>query len=305
MLETLFRPLGDDLVYGWELFLGDAFLLMSIALLAFELFKYFVQKRLSWVLTGDTITNFITYGLSIVIGFTLLAGVYLGAYFSLQPFALLDIGTNWATIALCVVAADLAYYWEHRFTHRVGVAWATHTVHHSSPYFNQSVAYRFGPMDGVWPIFFHLPLVLIGFNPFVVFFSEIFVQLYQAPLHTTLIKRLPRPLEAVLNTPSHHRVHHGSNPEYMDRNYGGIFIIWDRMFGTFAREEATVEFGTPQPVNSVNPLVVFFHGITRLARKVWHAPGLGNKLACLTMPPGWQPTAAAATPGLASPGERI
>ena len=167
--------------------------------------------------------------------------------------------TPWS-IALCVALADLAYYWEHRFTHRVGVGWATHSVHHSSPYFNISVAYRFGPLDGFFSLFFHVPLVIAGFNPIL-----------------------------VLNTPSHHRVHHGSNRQYIDKNYGGIFIVWDRLFGTFEEEREKVVYGIISPLDSVNPFVVFFHGLTRLYRKVMAARGPGAKLACLLRPLGWTP----------------
>ena len=175
---------------------------------------------------------------------------------------------------------------------RVGIAWASHTVHHSSPNFNISVAYRFGPMDDLWPVFFHIPLVLVGFNPFVVFFAEVFVQLYQTALHTEVIGKLPRPIEGIMNTPSHHRVHHGANDEYIDKNYGGIFIIWDRMFGTFAEEKDEVVYGITKPIDSVNPFVVFFHGLTRLWQEVRDTEGLRNKFALLIKPPGWRPEAA-------------
>ncbi len=150
--------------------------------------------------------------------------------------------------------------------HRVNLLWATHSVHHSSPFFNISVAYRFGPMDGVWPIFFHLPLVFLGFNPFVVFFAEMFVQLFQTALHTEAVKKLPRPFEWIFNTPSHHRVHHASNRKYLDANYAGIFIIWDRLFGTFVKEDEKIVYGLVKPIPEINsplrflasPLVAFF-----------------------------------------------
>ena len=173
--------------------------------------------------------------------------------------------------------------------HRCALGWATHTVHHSSPYFNISVAYRFGPLDGVMPFFFHLPLAMLGFNPIVIIFAEGFVQLYQTLLHTEVVKKLPRPVEYLFNTPSHHRVHHGSNPEYIDKNYAGILIIWDRMFGTFAEEKAKVNFGITVPVNTINPLKVFFVGLTRLASQVSACKGISAKLGTLIMPPGWKP----------------
>ncbi|MEM8498125.1 MAG: sterol desaturase family protein [Pseudomonadota bacterium] len=286
-MNELLESLSDDTIYGWETFLGEWFFSISLGFLAIELVLYAFRKKLSTNLVGDSLTNFATLLMSLGIAYLLLGAFYLSAYAYTAQFALFDIDSNWATIAVCVVLADLAYYWEHRFTHRVGMAWATHSAHHSSPHFNISVAYRFGPMDGFWPIFFHLPLVLLGFNPFVVFFAEVFVQLYQTALHTEVIKKFPRPVEAVMNTPSHHRVHHGSNEEYLDANYGGIFIIWDRMFGTFAREVAPVKFGLVTPLNSINPFQAFFHGFVRLGRKVAKADGWQNKLKTVIAPPEW------------------
>ena len=288
-MDWLTRPMAELAVYDWEEFLGEWFFYLSLAFLAFELLRYVVIKKMNWTLAGDTVANFVTLGMFLLLSYALFGALYLSAYFYFHQFAVFDIGVSWGTVILCVVAADLAYYWEHRFTHRVGIGWATHTVHHSSPFFNISVAYRFGPLDGLWPIFFHLPLVLIGFNPFVVFFAEAFVQLYQTILHTEVIKKLPRPIEYVMNTPSHHRVHHGANDKYIDKNYAGIFIIWDRMFGTFAEETEKVAYGITKPVDSVNPLTIFFHGLIRIGRQVVEAKGLGNKLAILIKPPGWQP----------------
>jgi len=287
-MDWLFKSLTEDEVYGWETYLGDWFFVFALGFLALEFVRYAILKKTSWKLVGDTITNYITLAMFIGLNFLLLAGLYLSAYVWTSQFALFDLSINWATILICVVLADFAYYWEHRFMRRVNFAWATHSVHHSSPFFNISVAYRFGPMDGVWPIFFHLPLVLLGFNPFVVFFAEMFVQIYQTILHTEWIKKMPRPVEAVMNTPSHHRVHHGSNKKYLDKNYAGIFIIWDKMFGSFATEEEEVVYGLVKPINSINPLVAFFHGFWRLGGKIKNAKGISNKWNYFVGPPDWE-----------------
>ena len=286
-MDWLFPPLAEAAVYEWEQFFSDWFFVFALAFLAFELIRYVAKKKVTWKLVGDVVTNYVTLVFYLGLGYVVYAAFYISIFFHFHQFAVFDIDINWATIAICVVLADLAYYWEHRFMHRVGVAWATHTVHHSSPHFNISVAYRFGPMDDLWPAFFHLPLVLVGFNPFVVFFAEMFVQLYQTALHTEVIRKLPRPIEAIMNTPSHHRVHHGSNDEYIDKNYGGIFILWDRIFGTFAEEREKVIYGITRPIESVNPFVVFFHGLTRLGRQMASTKGALNKLALLVKPPGW------------------
>jgi len=278
----------EDIIY-WESVIGDYFFVASLVFLAFELVRYIVKKQIAKGVIADAVTNFVTLALFIGISYLVLATLYLATFSYVSQFAVFDIQINWATTVICIVLADLLYYWEHRFMHRVNVAWATHTVHHSSSHFNISVAYRFGPMDAVWPILFSVNLVLLGFDPFVVFFSEMFVQLYQTVLHTESIKRLPRPIEAIFNTPSHHRVHHGVNKIYWDKNYGGIFIVWDRIFGTFVEEQETVRYGVSEPVETTNPFIVFFHGFARLIRDIKPIPGFTNKLLALIKPPSWTP----------------
>lgn len=152
-----------------------------------------------------------------------------------------------------------------------------------------SVAYRFGPLDPILPLVFSIPLVMLGFDPFLVIMVEIFVQVFQTLLHTEMFKKLPKPIEYLFNTPSHHRVHHGSNKQYWDKNYAGILIIWDRMLGTFEPEEETVVYGVSEPINSNNPIIVFFHGMTRFYKKLQTIDGLGNKLRAFIKPPDWMP----------------
>lgn len=288
--------LGPDLfdpvtIYVWEELIGNWFFVASMAFLGVEIIRYGVQRRLTWNLTGDTVTNFITLIMFLAIVYVA-AAAYVGAFFYVyENYALAYIPINGWTIAACIVAADFAYYWEHRFMHRVGFAWATHTVHHSSPNFNISVAYRFGPLDGLLPIFFHMPLTVFGFHPFLIFFSEAMVQFYQTALHTEFFGKLWRPIELIMNTPSHHRVHHGSNPQYLDKNYAGIFIIWDRMFGTFEEEDEKVVYGLVKPIESNNPFVAFFHGFSRLASDMANAGSFKGALACLIMAPGENPAA--------------
>lgn len=278
-----------DEIYFYDAWVNAWVFYVSLAALALEAVRYFLRKKISWQLVGDSLTNFATF--YAVIGIIIVtSAVYVGGYYTVYyNFALTHLPINVWTIAVCIVLADLLYYWEHRATHRIGVGWATHTVHHSSPHFNISVAYRFGPLDTVVPFVFYLPLLIVGFNPAVVFFSESIVLLYQTFLHTEAVGKLPRPVEAVMNTPSHHRVHHGRNAQYIDKNYAGIFIIWDKLFGTFAEENEPVVYGITDPIDSVNPLTVFFHGLTRLARQVITTNGAANKLAHLYRPPGWTP----------------
>ena len=143
----------------------------------------------------------------------------------------------WSWIVL-FFAEDLCYYWFHRMHHQVRLLWAAHVNHHSSQYFNLSTALRqpwFTPITG--PMFW-LPLALLGYQPAMILTAQAVSLIYQFWIHTETVRKLPRPLEWLLNTPSHHRVHHGKNVAYLDRNHGGVLIIWDRLFGTFARERA-------------------------------------------------------------------
>lgn len=295
-MDWLLTPLAVSDFSRWEEALASWFFLLSLAFLGFEVVRYLVLKQFKWALLGDTLANFATQIMFLVITYGLMGGLYLATYAFAAQFALFDIPTSLAIVLVCLVLADLAYYWEHRALHRINLLWATHSTHHSSPFFNISVAYRFGPLDGLWPIFFHLPLVLIGFDPFLVFFCELVVQLFQTALHTEAVKKLPRPIEWLFNTPSHHRVHHGSNPQYIDKNYGGILIIWDRMFGTFAEEKEPVTYGLVEPLPELNtpgrtlaaPFVAFFHGFTRLAEKVASARSLRQVWLSIFGTPEWQ-----------------
>lgn len=288
-MEFMNNAISEAALNAFELTIEEIVFYLSSAFLAVELLRLAIKKMLSWNVIGDTLANFITFFASITINFVSL-GLFLGVfYYAYENLSITHLPTNGWTVFLCLVLADLAYYWEHRFSHRFALAWATHAVHHSSPHYNISVAYRFGPLDGFVPVLFYLPLVMLGFHPLLVLFAEIMVLQYQTFLHTETIGKLPRLIEAVMNTPSHHRVHHGSNPQYLDKNYGGVFIIWDKMFGTFEEEQEKVVYGLTEPLNSVNPLVIFFCGLSWYIKRLIQSPGFGNKLKALVMPPDWEP----------------
>lgn len=285
-MNTLY---SEAQIYAWEIELGDWFYVLSLAFLGFELLRLAARKMLSWNMIGDTVSNFLTQVGFIVITFAVF-GASIGLQFYIfENWSVAQLPINGWTIAASIIFADFLYYWEHRFEHRNGLGWSTHAVHHSSPYFNISVAYRFGPIDSLFPIVFFLPMVVLGFNPILVLFAEAVVLLYQTFLHTETIGKLPKPIEMVFNTPSHHRVHHGSNPQYLDKNYAGMFIIWDRMFGTFEEEKEKVVYGLTEQINSVNPINIFFCGFIWLGKRVARVPGLANKLKAFLMPPDWEP----------------
>ncbi|MGR5130850.1 sterol desaturase family protein [Vibrio alfacsensis] len=205
----------------------------------------------------EVVCNFVLAGLhqatDILTGL-LIAKLYLWWF----DWRLFDIEMTVSTFLLLMVLQDFFYYWFHRASHRIRWMWAAHVVHHSSERMNFSTAFRQSlmyPLAGMW--LFWLPLVIIGFDPKWVVFVVLLNLGLQFFVHTQAIRSLG-PLEWVFNTPSHHRVHHGVNRQYIDKNYAGVLIIWDRMFGTFEPEVEAVRYGISKPVNSFNPFTVTF-----------------------------------------------
>jgi alkylglycerol monooxygenase len=188
----------------------------------------------------------------------------------------------------CFLGVDFLYYWFHRFSHEVNAGWAAHVVHHQSEEYNLTVALRQGALQPAISWVFYLPLALLGFPPLVFLAASSFNTLYQFWIHTRLIGRLG-PLEWVLNTPSHHRVHHGRNPKYIDRNHGGTLIVWDRLFGTFRAEEEEPVYGITRPLRSFNPVWANLQVPTDLARMAARTRRLPDAMRLLGKRPGWRP----------------
>ena len=194
----------------------------------------------------------------------------------------------WWSWVLLIVGLDLAFYLEHRFVHRVRVGWAAHQAHHSSEYFNFTTALR--QKWNPWAeALFWLPFPLLGFEPWTIYAAFGFNLIYQFFVHTERVGTMWRPVELVMNTPSHHRVHHGRDPEYLDRNYAGIFIVWDRMFGTFQRELHRPVYGLTVPVDTYNVLRLQYGAYGELLRDVRCASRWHDKVGYVFMPPGWHP----------------
>jgi len=213
--------------------------------------------------------------------------IYSGVY-ALTP---LRVPVNWWTVLLMLLAQDFFYYWSHRGHHVIRVLWACHVVHHSSRNFNLSTALR-QPWTSLtsWP--FYLPLIALGVHPAALAFCSSVNLVYQFWIHTERVDKLPRPLEFVLNTPSHHRVHHASQGGYLDRNFGGILILWDRLFGSFTAETERPLYGLTKNITTYNPLRVATHEYAAIARDVAAAPAWGDKMRHLLLGPGWRPEAA-------------
>ncbi|MBL8985976.1 MAG: sterol desaturase family protein [Gemmatimonadetes bacterium] len=207
-----------------------------------------------------------------------------GLGFGLDAVALV----SWSVVFLL---DDLAYYWLHRLSHEVNLLWAGHVVHHSSEEYNLTVALRQSSLHGLMSWVFYLPLALLGVPVTMWVVCHGLNLIYQFWIHTRAIDRLPRALEAVLNTPSHHRVHHGVNPRYQDRNYAGVFIIWDRLFGTFEPEVEPPVYGITKPLASWNPIWANLHVFVDLFRTARRTPGWRDKLRVVFGRPGWKPAA--------------
>lgn len=176
-------------------------------------------------------------------------------FMNLVPWS---IPPTWWSYVICLIATDFARYWAHRIAHENRFWWATHVTHHNSEKYNWSVSFRLSWTQHIKIIFF-IPVALMGFHPVVFFICHQIEVLYQFWIHTEYIRKLPKPIEYIFTTPSHHRVHHARNEKYLDKNYGSTFIIWDRLFGTFQPEEEQAEYGITKPVGSYNPITLVFH----------------------------------------------
>lgn len=175
--------------------------------------------------------------------------------YNISPF---QIPATWWSFVLCFIGIDFARYWAHRVSHEQRFWWATHITHHNSEKYNLSVSFRLGWTQHIKIIFF-IPIMLMGFDPFVFFICHQIAVLYQFWIHTEYITKLHPVIEYFFTTPSHHRVHHASDAHYLDKNYGSTFIIWDRMFGTFMPEAERPTYGITKPVESYNPIYLNFH----------------------------------------------
>jgi sterol desaturase/sphingolipid hydroxylase (fatty acid hydroxylase superfamily) len=236
----------------------------------------------------DTLTS-LAFGLgNSVIGLLAGGAIYAAMVWTWQ-FRLVTIPWTWWAWALCFVLDDFTYYVFHRSAHRVRWFWASHVNHHSSQHYNLSTALR-----QTWTgwlalsFIFRFPLLLAGFHPAMVAFVGGVNLIYQFWIHTEVVGRMPRWFEAVMNTPSHHRVHHATNPRYLDANYAGVFIVWDKLFGSFVAETDVepIRYGVVRQLGSFNLLWSVFHEWIGIARDLWTAPWQ-HKLSYLWREPGW------------------
>lgn len=257
-------------------------------LIGVELIYSWVAKKKIYRL-GDAYANIgcgIAEQVSGIFVKVITVGLYSVVY---QNFRLFDVPVNGWTIFLLFLGVDFTYYWAHRLSHEINLFWIGHVVHHQSEDYNLSVALRQGALQKLFTAPFALPLAFLGFSDSWFLYISAFNTLYQFWIHTEAIGKLG-PLEWILNTPSHHRVHHGRDPKYIDKNHAGSLIIWDRMFGTFQAEEERPHYGITKPTATFNPIKAHWLPVVQLFRDVARVRGI-DKIKLLFMPPGWFPKA--------------
>jgi sterol desaturase/sphingolipid hydroxylase (fatty acid hydroxylase superfamily) len=256
-------------------------------LMSIELVYETITKKRTYRL-NDAITNINLGALNQISGiFTkvISIGIYTVVF---EFFAITLLPVDWITFVVLFVLYDLCFYWSHRMAHTVSLFWGGHVVHHQSEDFNLTVALRQSSTAFIWSFPFYLPLAVLGFDPIQFLTVGAFNLLYQFWIHTEHIGKIGW-LEYIINTPSHHRVHHGRDPKYIDKNYAGVFIVWDRMFGTFKEEEGRPTYGITKSLNSWNPLYANFAHYIDLYNYVKQSKSWSDTKNMLFKQPGWLP----------------
>ena len=269
---------------------------MDYIALSVPLFFLLIGVELAWsVGTGRRVYRFNDFvanigcgiGSQVVGAFTkaMIFAIYLWVHDHARLFTLPNSPLTWLATFLLV---DLLYYWFHRLSHEVNFLWAAHIVHHQSEEYNLSVALRQSWWQGLFSFWFYIPIALLGVHPVTIVTVAAFVTLYQFWIHTKALGRLG-PVEWLFNTPSHHRVHHGSDPKYIDRNHAGTLIIWDKLFGTYQAEEEEPIYGITTPLRTWDPVQANFHYYRDLWRLAKRCSKWQDKVRVFLKPPGWRP----------------
>jgi sterol desaturase/sphingolipid hydroxylase (fatty acid hydroxylase superfamily) len=261
------------------------FFLVTVLLeswLAYKQHRDFIEAK-------DSLTS-IGLGLGNLAVGTITKGLAFVTYFYVYThWRIADFQFNWWPVwVFAFLGEDFTYYWVHRISHEIRFYWASHMVHHSSPKYNLAAALRqtwTGNLTGGFLFWAWLPLV--GVHPFIVFFFQQTSLLYQYWIHTEFIQKMPHWFEQIFNTPSHHRVHHGTDLDYLDTNYAGVLIIWDRIFGSFKAEEARPHYGLTKQIESYNPAKIAFYEWVQIGKDLMRAKSIKQVAGYLFGPPGW------------------
>ncbi len=259
------------------------FLLMGV-----EALVGYLRKE-KWYRFNDSITN-LNIGIGQQAVNLVFKAVIAGLFIYIHThWSIFKIAPSVWSFVVCLVLFDFLYYWAHRWSHEINFFWAAHVVHHSSEEYNLSVALRQSWFHNLIAFFIFLPLPLLGFDPIIFFAVAGLDTLYQFWIHTQAIKKLPRWFEYIFNTPSHHRVHHGINPKYIDKNHAAMFIIWDRLFGTYQEEEEAPTYGITTQLKSWNPAWANFHYYAEMYASAKRMSNWKDKFRIIFARPGWLP----------------
>lgn len=283
VIDTLLAQANLGIEALFLLLMGPVFL----AFIGWEAW-YWRGKRAAYSLR-DTLNN-AALALSHQVADGIAWSLVIGLFFWLYQYRLFEIPLTWWSVLLLFLGQDFLYYWFHRASHRIRWMWASHVVHHSSERLNLSTAFRQSmtyPISGMWV--FWLPLALVGFHPSHVVLIVAVNLAFQFFVHTEAVRRLG-PLEKIFNTPSHHRVHHARNAGYIDRNYAGVLIVWDKLFGTFVPEDDAnpPEYGIVRQIHTDNVLTMVFHEWRDMFADALRPGPVWQRLKHFWAPPEWQ-----------------
>lgn len=208
-----------------------------------------------------------------------------------NQWALFDLSQGIVAWVIAFVLYDMAYYWAHRFNHRISVMWGSHVVHHNSEEYNLTTALRQTSSPSLFAWLVYLPLAVIGIDPIIFISCASLNLIYQFWVHTRHVDKMPAWFEAIMVTPSHHRVHHALNRDYIDKNYAGVFIIWDKLFGSFQAEkdDINIVYGVSNQLSSWNPIWANLQVYWQLMLDAWRTRNIVDKFKVFFMPPGWRP----------------
>jgi sterol desaturase/sphingolipid hydroxylase (fatty acid hydroxylase superfamily) len=250
-----------------------------------SIFDVATKRRLEW---KETMANVAIEIGNRILDNTVISAIFIIGFITTEQFAFSTIPVTWWSWLLAIIAVDFTYYWMHRIEHERRILWAVHSVHHSSQEYNLTTALRLSWLESLYEWIFFVPLLFIGFDAIQVLASLFAVVLYQTWIHTEKVDKLGW-LDGVLNTPSVHRVHHATNAPYIDKNYGGILILWDRLFGTYQVENEKPVYGLTTQLKSSNPFTINFREFLKIFKDVIRAESASHKVSYALGRTGWKP----------------
>lgn len=264
---------------------GIIAIIFYVLTLVETIFDISTKRRLGW---KETMANIVIEIGNRILDNTFIGAVFIIGFLFIEQFAFAKIAVTWWSWLLAIIAVDFTYYWMHRIEHERRLLWAVHSVHHSSQEYNLTTALRLSWVESLYEWLFFIPLLLIGFDAIQILGSLFAVVLYQTWIHTEKVGKLGW-LDGIFNTPSVHRVHHATNADFIDKNYGGILIIWDRLFKTYQVENEKPVYGLTTQLGSSNPLTINFREFQTIYKDVFHAEKASHKASYAFGRTGWKP----------------